>query len=61
MPKFVLGKSQESTLNRIEVQKYGIISGELSILKSTVLPFFIKTLVLMARHRMADQTRSQVR
>jgi hypothetical protein len=48
MPKLVLGKSQDSTLNRIEVQKNDIISGEPSILKCTVLPFFTKVLVQMA-------------
>jgi hypothetical protein len=47
-PNLATGKSQDSTLNRNEVQKYDIFSGEPSILKRNMLPFFTKTLVQMA-------------
>jgi hypothetical protein len=61
MPKLASGKSQGSTLNRIEVTKIYIISGEPSILKSTVHPFFTKVLMQMAWQGRAHQTQSQVR
>jgi hypothetical protein len=60
MPKLATGKCQDSTLNRIEVQKNDIISGEPSILKSTVFPFITKTLVQMAWQGIAHQARSYV-
>jgi hypothetical protein len=60
MSKLATGKCQDSTLNRIEVKKYDIISGEPSILKSTMLPFFNKTLVQMAFQGRAYQARSQI-
>jgi hypothetical protein len=61
MPNLATGKCQASTLNRNEFQKYDIISGEASILKRTMLHFFTKTLVQMARQGRAYQARSQVR
>jgi hypothetical protein len=61
MPNLATGKCQNSTLNRNEVQKYDIISGEPSILKRTMVPFFTKTLVQIARQGRAHQTQSQVR
>jgi hypothetical protein len=44
----------------IEVKKYDIIFGETSILKSTMLPFFTKTLVQMAWQGTAHQAWSHV-
>jgi hypothetical protein len=60
MPKLATGKSQDSTLNRIEVKKYDIIFGEASILNSTMLPFFTKTLVQIAWQGRAYQARSYI-
>jgi hypothetical protein len=59
MPNLATGKCQDSTLNRIEVKTYDSIAGEPSILKSTLFPFFTKTLVQMAWQGRAYQARSQ--
>jgi hypothetical protein len=60
LPNLAPGKSQDSTFDMIKVKKYDINSGELSILKSTILPFFTKTLVQMAWQGMAHKARSHI-